>query len=392
MNTLPLLLKREYWEHRGGFLWTPVWMTASILILTVLGILSAEAFHANTHVHMGFSLDELRDNISANDLVDAGNALDMAQLVFGGLTSIGVFFVLFFYLLGALYDDRRDRSVLFWKSLPVTDTSTVVSKALSAMLVAPAIAFVVASAAYVVFLVVVTLWAGMHGLNAFPAIFAAHPIGMLWRLLLTVPVSALWALPAIGWLLFWSAYVRSKPFLWAVLIPFIVLIANWWLGKLGAPHFTGDLNLAAILGAPALQHHAGQLDRIERRRRARQPCQARPGQRSRRIELRSVARVWPAGRAEPLDRSRRRSRADRRRDLVPSAPHRNRDLISETTVNEKGPRNAALFLSGNRKRQRIVSLTTLYLFAPSLMQARLAEIERAVEPEPRQRPALRDAR
>ena len=38
MNTLPLLLKREYWEHRGGFLWTPVWMTASILILTVLGI------------------------------------------------------------------------------------------------------------------------------------------------------------------------------------------------------------------------------------------------------------------------------------------------------------------------------------------------------------------
>ena len=124
MNTLPLLLKREYWEHRGGFLWTPVWMTASILILTVLGILSAEAFHANAHVHMGFSLDELRDNISAHDWTEAGNALDMAQLVFGGLTSIGVFFVLFFYLLGALYDDRRDRSVLFWKSLPVTDTST----------------------------------------------------------------------------------------------------------------------------------------------------------------------------------------------------------------------------------------------------------------------------
>ena len=247
-RTLPLLLKREYWEHRGGFLWTPVWMTAAILILTVLGILSAEAFHSNAHVHMGFSLDELRNNISANDVAQAGNALDMAQLAFGGLTSIGLFFVLFFYLLGALYDDRRDRSVLFWKSLPVSDTATVVSKALSAMLVAPVIAFVIASAAYVVFLVVVTLWAGMHGLNALPAIVAAHPIGMLWRLLLTVPVSALWALPAIGWLLFWSAYVRSKPFLWAVLIPFLVLIANWWLGKLGAPHFSGDLNLAAVLG------------------------------------------------------------------------------------------------------------------------------------------------
>jgi ABC-2 type transport system permease protein len=196
---------------------------------------------------MGFSLDDLRDNISAADWSEAGNALDMAQLMFGGLASIGLFFVLFFYLLGALYDDRRDRSVLFWKSLPVSDTSTVASKALSAMLVAPVIAFVVATAAYVVFLVIVTLWAGMHGLNALPAVLAAHPLGMLVRLILTVPVSALWALPAIGWLLFWSAYVRSKPFLWAVMIPCVALIVNWWLGKLGAPHFSGDLSLAAIL-------------------------------------------------------------------------------------------------------------------------------------------------
>jgi len=248
MNNLPLLLKREYWEHRGGFLYSPVWITGVILVFTVLGILSAEVFHAQSHVHMGFSLDELRDNIGASDWSEAGNALDMAQLMFGGLTSIGLFFVLFFYLLGALYDDRRDRSVLFWKSLPVSDTSTVVSKALSAMLVAPVIAFVVATAAYVVFLVIVTLWAAMHGLNALPAIFAAHPFGMLVRLLLTVPVSALWALPAIGWLLFWSAYVRSKPFLWAVMIPCVALIVNWWLGKLGAPHFSGDLNLATILG------------------------------------------------------------------------------------------------------------------------------------------------
>jgi ABC-2 type transport system permease protein len=248
MNNLPLLLKREYWEHRGGFLWTPVWMTASILILTVLGILSAEVFRANAHVHMGFSLDDLRGSISENDLIHAGNALDMAQVMFTGIASIGLFFVLFFYLLGALYDDRRDRSVLFWKSLPVTDTATVVSKALSAALVAPVIAFAVATAAYLVFLVLVCIWAGAHGLNALPAVMAAHPIGMFWRLALTVPINALWALPAIGWLLFWSAYVRSKPFLWAVLIPFLVLIANWWLDKLGAPHIAGDLNLAAMVG------------------------------------------------------------------------------------------------------------------------------------------------
>ena len=248
MNNIPLLVKREYWEHRGGFLWTPVWITGVILVFTVLGILSAEAFHASSHVHMGFSLDELRQNISQADWSEAGNALDMAQLMFGLVTSIGVFFVLFFYLLGALYDDRRDRSVLFWKSLPVSDTATVASKALAAMAVAPVLAFAVATAAHLIFLVLVTIWAGAHGLNALPAVFASHPLGMLWRLVLTIPVSALWALPAIGWLLFWSAYVRSKPFLWAVMVPLIVLILNAWLGKLGAPHIPDNMNLAAILG------------------------------------------------------------------------------------------------------------------------------------------------
>lgn len=248
MNNLPLLLKREYWEHKGGFLWAPVWVCAVVIVVTVLGILSAEVFRAHAQVHMGFSLEELRQNISANDLVEAGNALDMAQLVFGGITCISLFFVLFFYLLGALYDDRRDRSVLFWKSLPITDTSTVASKVLSAMFIAPAIAFVVSTAAYVLFLVLIVLWAGAHGLNAFPAIFAAHPLGMFWRLLLTIPVDAVWALPTIGWLLFWSAYARSKPFLWAVVLPILAVAINGWFGMLGLPHVGGEIALKSVVG------------------------------------------------------------------------------------------------------------------------------------------------
>ncbi|GAE49902.1 membrane protein [Xanthomonas arboricola pv. pruni str. MAFF 311562] len=52
-------------------------------------------------------------------------------------------FVVFFYSLGSLYDDRRDRSVLFWKSLPVSDVQTVLSKAAWALLLAPLIAIVI---------------------------------------------------------------------------------------------------------------------------------------------------------------------------------------------------------------------------------------------------------
>jgi ABC-2 type transport system permease protein len=235
MNTLPLLLKREYWEHRGGFLWAPVWTCGIMLVFTALGIITAEVLGRRANIQMGFSLDRLTTSMDANDLIQAGNAFDMVQLMFGAITCVVLFFVLFFYLLGALYDDRRDRSVLFWKSLPVSDSGTVLSKAVTAMLVAPALAFAVATLAYLVFLVLITLWSAMHGVNALPAIAASHPIGMFWRLLLTIPVDALWALPTIGWLLFWSAFARSKPFLWAVLLPVFAVILNGWFGALSLP-------------------------------------------------------------------------------------------------------------------------------------------------------------
>jgi ABC-2 type transport system permease protein len=235
MNTLPLLLKREYWEHRGGFLWAPVWACGIMLVFTALGIITAEVLGRRANIQMGFSLDRLTASMDANDLIQAGNAFDMVQLMFGAITCVVLFFVLFFYLLGALYDDRRDRSVLFWKSLPVSDSGTVLSKALTAMLVAPALAFAVATLAYLVFLVLITLWSAMHGVNALPAVAASHPIGMFWRLLLTIPVDALWALPTIGWLLFWSAFARSKPFLWAVLLPVFAVILNGWFGALSLP-------------------------------------------------------------------------------------------------------------------------------------------------------------
>ena len=248
MKTLPLLVKREYWEHRGGFLWTPVWVTGITLLLTVLGLITAEIFRSRAHVRVGFSLDMLRQNIDAKDWTDAGYGLDVVQFMFGALPCIALFFVLFFYLLGTLYDDRRDRSVLFWKSLPVSDLATVASKALTAMFVAPLIALAVSTIAYVAFLVIVGTWLSLHGLNVLPAIAASHPIRTAWRMLLTIPVDALWALPAIGWLMFWSAWARSKPFLWAVMLPILVVFANWWIGVLGGPHFGGVLDVAKILG------------------------------------------------------------------------------------------------------------------------------------------------
>ncbi|MEO7917197.1 MAG: hypothetical protein ABIR16_06095, partial [Dokdonella sp.] len=172
MNTFKWLMKREYWEHRGGFLWTPFWITATVMILSVLGIVWAEVAGRRyaPNISFGIPWDKLSAEISSGNLVQAGQGLDIIFVMFALLVSVALVFVVFFYLLGALYDDRKDRSVLFWKSLPVSDSQSVLAKVTTAAIGAPLIAFVIATIAYGAFLLVVTIWAALHGINPLPVI------------------------------------------------------------------------------------------------------------------------------------------------------------------------------------------------------------------------------
>jgi ABC-2 type transport system permease protein len=74
-------------------------------------------------------------------------------------------FLVFFYCLGALHDERRDRSLLFWKSLPVSDYTTVMSKLLLAVVVAPLITMGIAIVLGLVMLVAACVMLLTHGTN-----------------------------------------------------------------------------------------------------------------------------------------------------------------------------------------------------------------------------------
>jgi len=252
------LLKREYWESRRGFLWAQVTAAAVILGITILGIIAGEVFRArmgvNMSVNMGAAnLSEMLRSASAHDIGQLVKALDATMLLFAFITGVVQFFVVFFYLLGALYDDRRDRSILFWKSLPVSDTSTVLSKVIAAIFIVPVIAMLVTLAGYIGAQVIVSVWFLAHGVNPFGLLWAhTEPFALWVHLLAMIPVDAVWALPTVGWLLVWSAAVRSKPFLWAVVIPIVAGVLNFWVGLLGLPNvdtkfFWGDLVGRALL-------------------------------------------------------------------------------------------------------------------------------------------------
>ena len=127
-----------------------------------------------------------------------------------------VFIVGVFYCLDALYGERRDRSILFWKSLPVSDLTTVLSKASIPLLILPLITFAIIVATQFVMLLwssVVLLTSGLAGTTWTRFNIVEQSLILLYSLV----ALALWHAPIYGWLLLVSGWARRATFLWAVL-------------------------------------------------------------------------------------------------------------------------------------------------------------------------------
>lgn len=229
LSRFTILLRREYWEHRGGFLRAPLWASAGFFTILLLVVLAAEwqtSGTANGSVHIGFPIQKLLAALKNEHAAVLPQLWRVGMMVMWGFLQVVLFFVLFFYCLGSLYDDRRDRSVLFWKSLPVTNASTVWSKVAMATLVVPAVSFGFAVLLQLGLMLLMSAVVLLHGHSAADLVWRpADPLHVWAMMLTTIPLSALWSLPTVGWLMFISAWARSKPFLWAVAVPVITGIA-----------------------------------------------------------------------------------------------------------------------------------------------------------------------
>lgn len=221
MSSFAWLVKREYWEYRGGFLWAPAIIAMVFLaIMTIVLVTAQLAAHQHGVNVSGIQLDMFKQAMTPEHVEKLNAGMDIALFSLGFPIGIGLFFVAFFYCLGALYNDRSDRSVLFWKSLPISDLHTVLAKVVAVSLLAPVLAVLAMIALQLGFLILMTLFAAVNGVNAVAVLWSPLHLIKLWLLMiLLIPVNALWALPTIGWLLLCSSFVRSKPFLWAVMLP-----------------------------------------------------------------------------------------------------------------------------------------------------------------------------
>lgn len=206
------LVRRELWENRSIFI-APL----CVAIVVVIG----SAFN--------FAYVQQPDKLAL--------PYNLAALMIMGAT----FIVGIFYCLDALYGERRDRSILFWKSLPVSDLHTVLAKAAIPIIILPLVSFVMTVITQFIMLLLNTMVLLAQGHSA-AALWKLPWISMTGMLLYhLVAVHGLYYAPLFAWLLFVSAWARHATVLWA----FVPLAA---IGVLERVAFN-TMYFAHILGA-----------------------------------------------------------------------------------------------------------------------------------------------
>jgi ABC-2 type transport system permease protein len=242
VNRLLALIKREFWENKGAFRTTPIVVGGIYLAGMLMFIITFNHFDNEFQ-----TLRELIHFIAGQDPAIRGKFLYESTLAMSSMFSVVLGFVVFFYLLGCLYDDRKDRSILFWKSLPASDTLTVTSKLLSAMVVAPLIFWVVYVLIHITMMLITSVVVLSLGENPWTLFLSlGHPFKAWALVLASYMAQSIWALPLYGWLMLVSAFAPRIPLLFATLPPVVFAVLQVWITFLQT--FTLKKKLFGVIG------------------------------------------------------------------------------------------------------------------------------------------------
>ena len=204
-------VKREFWEHRYLYI-APL----AFAVLAQVGFLIS-LIHLPVRMRAASALEPMKQHEMIQRPYNFVALLFMATFIF----------VAFFYCLDALYGERRDRSILFWKSLPVSDLMTVLSKAVIPIFILPLLTFTITFVMQVIMLLLSS--AVIAGSGQSVAMFWNHvpfvqmSVMLLYHLL---AMHGLYYAPIYCWLLLVSCWARRAPFLWASLPLFAVGIVE----------------------------------------------------------------------------------------------------------------------------------------------------------------------
>ena len=227
MKSLKALIRRELQEHKWAFVYLP-WIVASfmsiVIVLVYLGLteVNTENFNFSSEV---YSNPDVIKSMQESTLDQRREAIRAGLLVLGSPLVIALGFALLAFSLSTFFDERKDKSIIFWRSLPVSDTYTVFSKLIVAIIVAPLLII-----PPLLFLHLVSVTAG----SVFFAVSDLFPFSWAWkaypwfdwiRVIFSLWMQTLWSLPILTWIMLAGAYSR-KPVVAAVLPPVVIVLVE----------------------------------------------------------------------------------------------------------------------------------------------------------------------
>ena len=224
------LVRRELWEHRSIYV-TPAVVALVMTLVILTGYVFASGYQGA--IEMGIVAGQ--NVLGEGERRAALLAFLMGNTVVFVLAS-GVLTI--FYCLDVLYAERKNKSILFWRSLPVTDAETVVSKLLTAAIAIPLITFAAVVVAHLANLLITSIFVSIEGGQSGLLVWSSAPLFDVWASVLIIMLALpIWFSPLIGWFLFVSAWTKRSPLLTAFLPLVLVPMLEYFILR---THYIGD--------------------------------------------------------------------------------------------------------------------------------------------------------
>lgn len=241
MKTFFWLVRREFWENKGLFLWAPLAIGCVLLFLYVSTELFMNPFlkidgYISPVLHKAELTRWVNERINASIFEMSHFFIHVLMIASAFLSGV--------YLFGSLHGDRRDRSIYFWKSLPLSDAQEVGVKLVFPLLLSPLLNLVIAVVSFLVASLLIASYSLLGPVNVFATVFSNMEIfKFAYGLLLLLPYYMLWSLPTVAWFLMISAGSKSRVFPWALGIPLVTIFLAVFLKLL----FKSNWDFAWIL-------------------------------------------------------------------------------------------------------------------------------------------------
>ena len=224
IQVLKAMIVREIQEHKVAFVYAPFFV--SIILCFVI----ASVYFGGTNIQtdqFNFSTEYYDEEIrQAMQSVSSVSRIDIVRtglLVLGFPILLTVGFGLLAYSLSTFADERKDRSLIFWRSLPVSDLTTVLSKVFIVTLIVPLMVIPYIILLQLVAMTSASIFFAINDIVSFGWLWGSYIITDWFRIIFSLWAQALWSLPLFLWLMLAGTYA-ARPIAGAIVPPVILIV------------------------------------------------------------------------------------------------------------------------------------------------------------------------